>query len=178
MAFTQIRRRTLLFVSAVAMASATPSFAQEEASESHLAAARAAVASIDTTDQFNAVLMNAATQVKGDLIANHPDRQAELSEMVDEAAIALAPRRADLETEIARIYADLFTEEELRSIAEFYNSEAGQKLIQQGPLATRGTMAAAEIWADGIVRDLQAAADEGARAIVPAGEAGAAPAPQ
>lgn len=167
MAIMNSLRTGLLAVSMLGCVSLAPALAQE-ATPSHLAAARAAVAAINTTDQFDAVLMNAATQVKAELIANHPDRQSELSAMVDDAAIELAPRRADLENEVARIYARLFTEQELQAIGEFYGSEAGQKLIEQGPVATRETVAAAEIWANGIVRDLSAAADEGARAIVPA----------
>ena len=165
---------------ALAAVTATPVLAQD-ASASHLAAARDAIGAIDATQQFDQVLLNAATQIKAELIVNNPNLQTEISDMVDDSAIALAPRRADLENEIARVYSRLFTEQELREIAQFYGSPAGQKLITQGPGATREMMAAAEIWANGIVRDLRTAATEGARALAPAAEATAtpaAPAPQ
>ncbi|KAA0971242.1 DUF2059 domain-containing protein [Aureimonas fodinaquatilis] len=146
-----------------------PSQAQE-VSPSHLAAARQAVDAIDTTEQFDQILLNAATQIKAELIVNNPNLQSEISAMVDDNAIALAPRRADLENEIARIYAKMFTEQELREIAQFYDSEAGRKLIAQGPAAVRETMSAADIWANGIVRDLRNSADEGMRTLAPAVE--------
>ncbi|RYE72053.1 MAG: DUF2059 domain-containing protein [Hyphomicrobiales bacterium] len=63
--------------------------------------------------------MNAATQIKSDLIGSNPNMQSEISDMVDERAIALAPRRGDLENEVARTYAKLFTEQELKEIAAF-----------------------------------------------------------
>ena len=83
------------------------------------------------------------------------------------AAIALAPRRADLENEIARIYAKIFTEQELREIGQFYSSEAGRKLIKQGPQASREMMAAADVWSNGIVRDLRDSAQKGMAKLAP-----------
>jgi hypothetical protein len=89
--------------------------------------------------------------------------------MVDDAALALAPRRNDLENEVARVYAKLFTEQELNEIAQFYSSEAGKKLLRQGPLATREMLAAAEVWTNGIVRDLRVASVNGMAALMPEG---------
>lgn len=135
----------------------------EDISQSHLKAARAAVAAIHATDQFDAILLNAATQIKSELIANRPDMEAKISDLVDDAAVNLAPRRADLETEIARIYARLFSEDDLNQISSFYDSEAGKKLLAQGPDATRNMLRAAEVWSRGIVRDLRQAAFDGFR---------------
>ncbi|ORE97244.1 DUF2059 domain-containing protein [Aurantimonas sp. 22II-16-19i] len=137
----------------------------QDISESHLAAARAAVTAIRATDQFDEILPNAATQIKSELINNRPDMEQQISDMVDDAAIALAPRRADLETEVARIYARIFSEDELKSIASFYSSGAGEKLLAQGPQATRGMLQAAELWSRGIVRDLRQAAFDEFRAM-------------
>ncbi|TFF19972.1 DUF2059 domain-containing protein [Jiella endophytica] len=137
--------------------------AAEEISDSHLAAARAAIAAIHATDQFDEILPNAATQIKSELIANRPDMDSKISDMVDDAAIELAPRRAALETEVARIYARLFTEDELKSISAFYTSGAGEKLLAQGPTATRDMVRAADVWSKGIIRDLRQAAFDGFR---------------
>ncbi|MCE7027825.1 DUF2059 domain-containing protein [Jiella avicenniae] len=135
----------------------------EDIGESHLNAARAAVAAIHATDQFDDILLNAATQIKSELIANRPDMESKISDLVDDAAVELAPRRADLETEVARIYARLFSEDELNQVAGFYGSEAGKKLLAQGPEATRNMLRAAEVWSRGIVRDLRQAAFDGFR---------------
>ncbi|MBO0903934.1 DUF2059 domain-containing protein [Jiella sonneratiae] len=139
--------------------------ADENISESHLKAARAAIAAIHATDQFDEILPNAATQIKSELISNRPDMDSKISDMVDEAALKLAPRRASLETEVARIYARMFSEDELNDIAQFYSSEAGKKLLAQGPDATRAMLKAAQVWSNGIVRDLRQAAFDGFRAM-------------
>jgi hypothetical protein len=76
-----------------------------------------------------------------------------------------------LENEVARIYAKLFTEQELREVSQFYKSEAGRKLIQQGPQASREMLSAADVWSNGIVRDLRASAINGMAKLAP----GAAP---
>ena len=133
----------------------TTGFAQaQEATESHLAAARDAIRAIDATNQFDPILPQAAEALRSELIQKDPNLQAEINRIVDEQALALASRRADLETEAARIYARSFTEDELKAIAAFYNGEAGKKLIAEGPIVTRELLKAAGIWQQGIARDL------------------------
>jgi len=167
-----IRRGRMAAVATLLLVLPANAFAQEF-SDSHLAAARDAITAIDATDQFDNILMNAATQTKSELIPNNPDMEVQISEMVDERALALASRRSALEAEVARVYAKLFTEEELRAIAEFYETEAGKKLLAQGPLATREMMAAAQVWSNGIVRDLRQSAFQGMNELY--GTAGDAP---
>ncbi|KQT86209.1 DUF2059 domain-containing protein [Aurantimonas sp. Leaf443] len=147
-------RRGFFAAATIAMMAIAPAAAQD-ISASHLAAARQAVSAIDATEQFDSILLNSATQIKAELIVNNPNLQNEISNMVDDKALALAPRRADLENEVARVYAKLFTEQELTEIAQFYSSEAGKKLIKQGPAATREMVQAADIWSTGIMRDLR-----------------------
>ncbi|KQQ91323.1 DUF2059 domain-containing protein [Aureimonas phyllosphaerae] len=163
-------RRGLCVSVALLGLSVAPAFAQD-ASPSHIAAARQAVDALDTTEQFDQILLNAATQIKAELIVNNPNLQSEISNMVDDEALKLAPRRGDLENEIARIYAKLFTEQELREIAEFYQGEAGKKLLAQGPTASREMMSAADVWASGIVRDLRNASINGAAKLAPPAQA-------
>ncbi|MBZ9604838.1 DUF2059 domain-containing protein [Phyllobacterium chamaecytisi] len=147
---------------------------------SHLAAARAAISAIKATDQFDSILPGVAQQLKGELIQKDPNLESIIGAAVDEQALALAARRADLENEAARAYAVSFSEEELNAITGFYNSEAGKKLLSEGPIVTREVMKAAGIWQRGIARDLaQAVAEKvvaAAAATAPA-QAPAAPAP-
>ena len=93
--------------------------------------------------------------MKSTFVQASPNHEQEINAVVDEQALALAPRRADLEKEAATIYAKTFTQEELKAIADFYASAAGKKLLADGPIATREVMKAAEIWAAGVDRDLR-----------------------
>lgn len=167
--------RGLLMALAISALGTSSALAQD-ASPAHLEAARAAIGALNATEQFDQILPNAATQIKAELIVNNPNLQSQISAMVDDNAIELASRRAALENEVARIYARIFTEQELREIAAFYNSAAGTKLIAQGAVAARDMMGAADIWANGIVRDLQAASVADMNVLAPPGETAAAPA--
>ena len=146
--------RTSLLALSIAMTLATGASAQEQPSEPHLEAAREAIGAIGATDQFDSILVSAALNLKSQLIQDNPNYETVIGATVDETALSLAGRRADLENEAARIYATLFTQEELQTIAEFYNTDAGQKLIANGPRATRGVLRAADIWSRGVGRDL------------------------
>lgn len=127
----------------------------QEVSEEQLKAARAAVTSIGATTAFDNILPGLAERLKAGLIQDSPNYQDAISATVDAQALALAPRRGDLEKEAALIYAKTFTVDELKTIADFYNSDVGKKLLRDGPVALREMGKAADIWGQGIARDLE-----------------------
>ena len=149
----RIRRLASLTAALAVLAAAQPALAQDVA-ESHLTAARHAIAAMRATEHFDDILPGAAQALKSELIQKNPDLQAAIIEVVDAQALALASRRGDLEREIAVIYAGSFSEEDLNVITTFYQSEAGKKLIESGPIIARQIVEAADIWQRGIARDL------------------------
>jgi uncharacterized protein len=132
----------------------------QEVTEEQLKAARAAIAAIGATAQFDNILPGLAERLKAGLIQDSPNYEDVITQTVDAQALALAARRSDLEKEAATNYAKAFTVDELNAIAEFYNSDVGKKLLKDGPVASRETNRAADIWAQGIARDLQKSASE------------------
>lgn len=126
----------------------------QEPSQAQLDAARSAIRALHATDDFDAILPNAAEALKHSLIQADPNLQKEITATVDDKALEMAGRRGDLEKEIATIYAKSFTTDELKAIADFYTSGPGKKLLDQGPVVTRETLKAARIWSNGIARDL------------------------
>ncbi|MEP3437693.1 MAG: DUF2059 domain-containing protein [Hoeflea sp.] len=152
--FTGLRRFGAGLIVASSLVIAGHSALAQELSEEHIAAARAAISSLKSTDQFDAVIPTAAEQLKTELIRSNADLQEVISTTIDEEALKIVPRRSDLEKEAAQIYAKAFTKEELEAIAGFYSSGPGKKLIDNGPLVTRELIKSAEIWSSGIARDL------------------------
>jgi len=126
----------------------------QEISDAHVSAARNAIAAIKATDRFDSFLSDMSFELKNELMRKDPNLEEVISQTVEEEAIKLAVRRADLEKEVALAYARHFTQEELTSIADFYNSPAGQKLLREGPLAMDETLAAFDIWRQGMAQDL------------------------
>lgn len=129
-------------------------WAQQAAGASHLQAARNAIAAIHATDQFDDFLPDAALTLKNDLSRRDPNLSSMISKTVDSEAMGLVPRRADLEKEVARVYAKYFSEKELKEIAAFYNSSAGKKLLREGGAAMTESIGAYEIWRQGVGQDL------------------------
>jgi len=128
----------------------------QNVSDEHLKQARAAVTAIRATERFDAFLGSTARELKNELMRKDPNWERLISQTVEEEALKLAARRSDLEREVARIYAKYFSQEELKQIADFYNSDAGQKLITQGPNAVIDADGAYNIWRQGIAQDLAA----------------------
>ncbi len=126
----------------------------QEVSDAQLAAARDAITALKATDVYDNILPAVAERLKGQFIQASPNFQTQISSVVDQQALALASRRADLEKEAATIYAKSFTAEELKSISTFFNTETGKKLLTNQPLVSRELGKAAQIWANGISRDL------------------------
>ena len=157
----------------------------QEISDSHLKAARAAVTAIQATGDFDTILPLSAIALKNQMIQQNPDLQELIEKTVNEKALAMSVRRADLEKDAATAYAKVFSEADLNAIATFYTSPAGMKLLADGPIVTREVLKAADIWQRGIARDLAqevavvlaTSAKKAAAEAAPAAPAPAAPAP-
>jgi uncharacterized protein len=57
----------------------------------------------------------------------------EINEVAATVRTQLAPRAAELQTEVARMYAQRFTEAELKELVAFYKSPLGKKVISEEP---------------------------------------------
>ncbi|MBN9047116.1 MAG: DUF2059 domain-containing protein [Rhizobiales bacterium] len=147
-------RRLIAPLSAAVLLAGIHAASAQDVTQSQLEAARAAISAIHATDQFDEILPQAARALAAELIQKDPNLQELISKTVDEKALELTARRADLETECARVYAKAFTEDELKAITAFYTSPAGKKLLTEGPIVTREVVKAANIWQNGIARDL------------------------
>lgn len=127
----------------------------QDISDTHLRAARSVVTAMRATQDFDVVLPRAVQRLRSELIQLNPDLEQEISTTVNDTALSLAARRADLEREAATAFARVYSESELQEIAAFYTSETGQKLLDDSSIVAREVYQAAEIWARGVERDLR-----------------------
>ena len=109
---------------AVLLSALVPAVQAQDVSEEQIKAARATIAALGVTNSFDNILPNLAERLKNTLIQASPNHQELITATVDEKALSLAARRADLENEAATIYAKTFSLEELNAITEFYGSAA------------------------------------------------------
>jgi uncharacterized protein len=154
-------------VLAILLSGAAAASAQaQDVTDAQIAAARQAISSMKVTDNYDNILPNLAERLKAQFIQASPNFQTQISTIVDQQALALAPRRADLEKEAATIYAKNFSNDELKQISTFFNTDAGKKLLTNQPLIAREMTRAAEIWANGISRDLNDASTNKLRGVI------------
>ena len=173
-------RKTVTILAAATFVAFSSGVMAQEITEAHLKAARAAVAAVKATDAYDNILPAANIALKQQLIQQNPDLQELIIAAVDQKTLEMVSRRADLEKEVALSYARVFSEADLNSIAAFYSSASGQKLLSEGPIVAREVAKAAEIWQRGISRDLTDAVGKQLAAEVEAqvkADAAAAPAP-
>jgi hypothetical protein len=77
---------------------------------------------------------------------NNPNLARALDEVAQKLAGDLAPRRAEMQQELTRIYASHFTEQELKDALAFFKTPLGKKLISEEPKALEASMKAADDW--------------------------------
>ncbi|HMN87151.1 MAG TPA: DUF2059 domain-containing protein [Bauldia sp.] len=151
-----VSRAVVIAFAAMTIASA-PAPAQE-ISSSHLKAAMAAIASAKASRGFDLLLPALSEKVQGQLIRVRPDLHLQITDVVEAVALKLVPRRADLDNDIARIWAKAFTEEELVAIAAFFNSPAGQKYSETAPRVIAESYQAAQNWSNRVEEEMLALA--------------------
>ena len=177
MHFVPSVRRAAAVLAATAFVAVSSSAVAQEIADTHVKAARAAISAVRATDAYDKILPAGAMALKQQLIQQNPNLEELIISTVDEKTIELAGRRADLEREVALAYARIFSEAELNAIAAFYTTDAGKKLLNEGPIVAREVVKAAEIWQRGISRDLTEAVAKQLMETVKANKQTEAPAP-
>ncbi|MGZ9410820.1 MAG: DUF2059 domain-containing protein, partial [Methylocystis sp.] len=77
----------------------------------------------------------------------NPNLGNPLREVATKLRNELAPRQAELNNEVAMVYASRFTEKEIKDLLAFYQTPLGRKLISEEPKALDQSMTYAQDWA-------------------------------
>jgi uncharacterized protein len=117
-------------VVAVALFTATaPSLAQE-ISPDQLALARKYIDLTDKVDIYGTTVATTAAQTLQQILKLNPQLGQTAVDAVTAVVAEYKEHRGDLLDQIARIYAQQFTSDELQQFVTFYSSPAGQKLAR------------------------------------------------
>ena len=126
----------------------------QEFSDSQLAAAKAAAVASPMAQEFNNLLPFLAQRVQNRLVSLRPDLHEVISKTVQEEALRLASRRADLDSAVALLWAREFTEDELKQIAAFWESDVGKKFVSVGTKLGQQTVQTASNWSNRVGEEL------------------------
>jgi len=137
--------------------SALPAAAQQPAapqqpelkpvSASAMQAARDLLAVKNVTQVYAAAVPNIITRTKDQFLANNLNYQKDLNEVAATVAKTMAGREKEIGEQMAKIYANSFTEQELKDLTTFYKSTLGQKLLSAEPNAIQYSMIYMNQWA-------------------------------
>jgi uncharacterized protein len=137
---------------ALAMA-ALPAAAQQAAappkaaSPAAIAAAKEILAMKNASAMYQNAVPNIVQQTKDTLLQTNLNYQKDLNEVAVIVAKNLAGREKEIGDGMAQIYANEFTEQELKDLVIFYKSPLGQKLLANEPRAIQSSMAYMNQWA-------------------------------
>ena len=133
---------------AVVLVAFGPAAHSQQPSAAAMATARQLIAATGATTVFNPLIAGVVEQAKLLYLQQNPALAKDLNEIADKMRTDLAPRFAELSEEMARLYATHFTDQELKAILVFYQSQAGKKLLDQQPTIVDDSMKFAQDWAN------------------------------
>jgi len=90
---------------------------------------------------------NLVQQTKNVLLQSNLNYQKDLNEVAEIVAKNLAGREKEIGDGMAQVYANEFTEQELKDLVTFYKSTLGQKLLSSEPRAIQFSMSYMNQWA-------------------------------
>src|SRR3954469_8152362 len=116
------------------------------ASPAALAAAKEILAMKNANAMYASAVPNIVDQTKIALIQSNLNYQKDLGEVAVIVAKNLAGKEQEIGEGMAKIYANEFTEQELKDLVTFYKSPLGAKLLAVEPRAIQFSMSYMEQW--------------------------------
>jgi hypothetical protein len=112
-----------------------------------LAAAKEILAMKNASAMYANAVPNLVEQTKNVLMQSNLNYQKDLNEVAIIVAKNLAGREKEIGEGMAQVYANEFTEQELKDLVTFYKSPLGQKLLASEPRAIQFSMSYMNQWA-------------------------------
>jgi hypothetical protein len=119
----------------------------KQASPAAMAAAREILAMKNASAMYANAVPNIVQKTKDELLQTNLNYQKDLNEVAVVVAQKLAGREKEIGEGMAQIYANEFTEQELKDLVAFYKSPLGAKLLATEPRAIQFSMSYMNQWA-------------------------------
>jgi hypothetical protein len=121
--------------------------ALKEGSPAAIAAAKEILKMKNANAMYANAVPNIVLQTKESLLQSNLNYQKDLNEVAAIVAKNLAGREQEIGEGMAKVYANEFTEQELKDLVTFYKSPLGQKLLASEPRAIQFSMSYMNQWA-------------------------------
>ncbi len=118
----------------------------KQPSPAALAAAKEILTMKNAGAMYASAVPNIVDQTKNALVQSNLNYQKDLNEVAVIVAKNLAGKEQEIGDGMARIYANEFSEQELKDLVTFYKSPLGQKLLANEPRAIQFSMSYMNQW--------------------------------
>jgi hypothetical protein len=112
-----------------------------------LAAAKELVALKGGNSMFDPLIPGVIERAKNSFVPTNPQLIGQLNQVAEQLKKEYASKSVDITNEVAKVYAQHFTEAELKEILVFYKSPVGRKMVTEEPKAIEQSLKAAQDWA-------------------------------
>jgi hypothetical protein len=141
------RARRCAWAAVVVLNIAAPAHAQEPPAGA-VAAAKELIELKGATHMFDPVVPGVIETAKNMFLQTNISLSKDLNEVAAQLKKDYAGKRAEISNEMARTYAQQFSEKEIRDAVVFYKSPLGKKLIELEPKVLEQSMGTIQSWAD------------------------------
>ena len=117
------------------------------ASPAAIAAAKEILEMKKASAMYAQAVPSVVEQTKTNLMQSNLNYQKDLNEVAVVVAQGLAGREKEIGEGMAKVYAEAFTEQELKDLVTFYRSALGQKLLATEPQAYQASINFMKHWA-------------------------------
>ena len=125
---------------------ALPLHAQQP-SAGALASARELMELKGVQNLVNPVVVGVIEQTKGGILQTNPGLSKDLDEVSVQLRTEFGQRSSEVTNEIVRLYAQRFSEQELKEAVAFYKTPTGKKILAEEPKILDETYARVQQWA-------------------------------
>jgi hypothetical protein len=112
-----------------------------------VAAAKELISLKGGASMFDPLIPGVIESAKNAYLPTNPQLGQPLNEVAAQLRKEYDSKRAEILNQVAIIYAQHFTEQELKDVVAFYRTPVGKKMILEEPLALDQSLKAAQTWA-------------------------------
>jgi hypothetical protein len=130
------------------LAAVPPAQAQQQPSPAAVTAAKELIDLKGASHMFDNLVPGVIETAKNALLPTNPGLSKDLNEVAAQLRQEWATKQAEVSSLMAQVYAQHFTESEIKQALAFYKSPLGKKLIQEEPLIMEQSMAQVQSWGE------------------------------
>ena len=126
----------------------------QQATPAAVAAAKEMIETKGALAMFDPLIPGVIETVKNTLLRTNLQLSKELNEVAAQLRAEYAAKRAEITNEVARVYAEQFTEKELKDMTAFFKTPLGKRLLEAEPRAVELSMTRVQAWSERLSEEM------------------------